>query len=502
MQSERTPYVIHIGKCAHYYKSNKWNGDTPYSDMVDFFIRNIFQEFIEYLLKDRHKIIPSDIDKTRNIVLRCECSKRKTDIGKDVDTEYPCLHDLILILRDVAADTMKIWIERINIILFPSIDDVMEDILVGRNDSRDTDNADTALDKVIDFLADKVISGTKSTHPILIEGGVIRVQDRSYSIDSCINVSNSSTVIKAVRNSVPYAIKISTNDIHSKRVIEYEINMVQRLKQDTYVGADIGADIGAEPCYPTIIDTFCIDAYSSNHCCIVMELYGPDLYEYITTKRGSSRFPRGLSMSEIAGIASQIVSSLRHIHACSIIHNDIKLENIVIRKVIRKPDIDSNADRVVLIDYGLSLCTTDEIDKIKEIRGTIAYLSPEELSGSGHSTKSDIWSFGIVMLELLTGTEIMTGDIIENMFIIERIFDYEFTRIHKDIGTMIMYKIGRSRLDKYAASSVGILYDKHFLQNTIDDVVFRDFVERCLCIDPDKRASADELCSHAFLKRD
>lgn len=503
------PHIIYIGTCVTYYESNKWTEDTPNCDMVDFFMQNILHEHITYALKRAKKrtysncnveISQDDVDDTRRIELRCECAH---DNNK-------CQKILIRLLKNVTIDLMKIWIDDLNSMLFKPIDTVMQDVLVGDDNNG---SASSTMNRAIEFLASKIISGTKAEHPILIEGQIIRADDDkpdkpdkpdiskpgSYKIISGINVSRTSTVVRALSltDHKIYAIKISTDEPNTKLAIDYEVSILRRLHSNLNPNNNPAIEI------PAIIDLFSIYVYGGVHSCIVMKLYGMDLYEYLAERRTDTdvsnenkkpSYSKGLSIEEIRHIVYQIVICLRHMHFSNVIHNDIKLENIVLRDPNR-----ANLD-VVLIDYGLSIAMPSDSSKSREIRGTVAYLSPEELSGFDHSTKSDIWSLGIVLLELLTGTEIMTGEIIENMVSIENITGYVFKSIHKDIGiTLFQYKLEKSRLNKYVSNSVGTLYDRNYLQNAVDDIDFRDFIERCLNPDPNNRASADELYRHGFL---
>lgn len=92
---------------------------------------------------------------------------------------------------------------------------------------------------------------------------------------------------------------------------------------------------------------------------------------------------------------SEVILGLEEIHKLSIVHRDVKPDNMM---------IDSQG-HIKIIDFGFS--------KILEVKnqlrtytncGTSAYTAPEVLQGYGHSFEADIWSFGIMLIELLTGS--------------------------------------------------------------------------------------------------
>ena len=111
-----------------------------------------------------------------------------------------------------------------------------------------------------------------------------------------------------------------------------------------------------------------------------------------------------LKLIEVLDIATQITSALVAAHAAGIVHRDIKPENIMIRK-----------DGIVkVLDFGLAKLTdwedsSSEATTIARVNtepgavlGTVAYMSPEQAAGREVDARSDIWSFGVVLYEMLT----------------------------------------------------------------------------------------------------
>ena len=120
-----------------------------------------------------------------------------------------------------------------------------------------------------------------------------------------------------------------------------------------------------------------------------------------------------LKLGDVLDIATQIASALVAAHAAGIIHRDIKPENIMVRR----------DGYIKVLDFGLAKPTergTSLIDSEAETRafvdtdpgtvmGTVSYMSPEQARGEELDSRSDIWSLGIVIYELVTGRVPFTG---------------------------------------------------------------------------------------------
>lgn len=126
---------------------------------------------------------------------------------------------------------------------------------------------------------------------------------------------------------------------------------------------------------------------------IVMELV-----EGITLKRFIERKGH-LEVREAVGIAIQIAQGMEAAHAKHIIHRDIKPQNIII----------SREGKVKVTDFGIAKAATSNTVTQNAI-GSVHYLSPEQARGGYSDERSDIYSLGVTMYEILTGKVPFAGD--------------------------------------------------------------------------------------------
>ena len=117
-----------------------------------------------------------------------------------------------------------------------------------------------------------------------------------------------------------------------------------------------------------------------------------------------SYYPTGLPHLDIAAIIlRQVMSAVHHIHGLGIVHRDIKSQNILLAF-----DADNKTMVIKLADFGLAArfrcqVDTDTVVPCRGIVGTKGYKAPEMLRGEEYGAAVDIWSTGIVLVEMLTG---------------------------------------------------------------------------------------------------
>ena len=174
---------------------------------------------------------------------------------------------------------------------------------------------------------------------------------------------------------------------------------VKILKSDLAQDPDLRRRFHAESqavamlSHPNIVSVYDVN-HTDNIDYIVMELIeGISLKQYINRKGI-------LNWKEALHFTTQIVKALEHAHSRGIIHRDIKPHNIMILK-------DGN---VKVADFGIARLLTTQNTLTQETLGSVHYISPEQAKGGQVDARSDLYSVGVVMYEMLTSRLPFEGD--------------------------------------------------------------------------------------------
>ncbi|MGN1370948.1 MAG: Stk1 family PASTA domain-containing Ser/Thr kinase [Candidatus Coprovivens sp.] len=146
--------------------------------------------------------------------------------------------------------------------------------------------------------------------------------------------------------------------------------------------------------HPNIVEVYDVGDDNGQYFIVMEYIDGKNLKDLLK-KRGK------LTVSEVVDIMSQIADGLSVAHDSYIIHRDIKPQNIMILE----------NGLVKITDFGIAMAmNATQLTQTNSVMGSVHYLPPEQASGKGSTLKSDIYSMGILMYELLTGVLPYRGD--------------------------------------------------------------------------------------------
>ena len=146
------------------------------------------------------------------------------------------------------------------------------------------------------------------------------------------------------------------------------------------------AQTAASLSHPNICTIFEIDEEGENLFIAMEYIEGQSLKDII------QKDP--LKMEAVLDIALQIVDGLKEAHDEGVVHRDIKSSNILLTK----------KGQAKIMDFGLAKPLKEaSITETATIMGTVAYMSPEQATGEVFDHRTDIWSFGVVLYEMLSG---------------------------------------------------------------------------------------------------
>lgn len=146
--------------------------------------------------------------------------------------------------------------------------------------------------------------------------------------------------------------------------------------------------------HPNIVEMYDVGEDNGTYY-IVMEYVEGRTLKQLLKKRGA------LTVSEVIDIMLQLTDGINYAHDKYIIHRDLKPQNIMI----------SDDGKIKITDFGIAMAlNSTQLTQTNSVMGSVHYLPPEQASGKGSTIKSDIYSMGIMLYELLTGKLPFKGD--------------------------------------------------------------------------------------------
>jgi serine/threonine protein kinase len=199
-----------------------------------------------------------------------------------------------------------------------------------------------------------------------------------------------------------------------------------------------------------LIDCFRIVTNGQTHICMILDLCDQnDLFDAICDQGTFSE-------EEAKQLMRSLFKAVNYLHQCGIVHRDIKAENVLFKD-----------GQPVLADFGLAeFCKPDE-NCLTEYCGTPGTTAPEIIKNEPYGTKCDIYSLGALTYFLLAGY---------------RPFDWT----------------SEPREEMEAVLSNKFCYPEESFSGV--SLEAQDFINKCMCLDPKERLSAEEALEHPWLK--
>jgi len=203
-----------------------------------------------------------------------------------------------------------------------------------------------------------------------------------YRLDALVARSGMSTLYRAtdMNNGRQVAIKIPHAEMEADPVL------VARFEREQEIGQEID--------HPGVVKTF--DGEERSRLYMVIEWVDGRLLRTVLNQE------KRLPVERATNFALQICDALDTMHKHGVVHRDLKPENVMV----------DSADRIKLIDFGIAM--KEDARRITHVNvtpmlGTPDYIAPEQVKGQRGDQRSDIYSLGIMLYEMLTGEAPFSG---------------------------------------------------------------------------------------------
>jgi serine/threonine protein kinase len=343
------------------------------------------------------------------------------------------------------------------------------------------------------FILSRILFGERSHDPIIYIGQ--KLNDK-YIITGKL-LSGSSSVIYRGKNTFDndkeVVIKISgaTCDGNIMAYTEYtNLSNLSILKRRKYNEDD---DIF----FPKLIDYFTLPSSpwseKEYHTVLVVDKYGKDMHDVIFLEKSVKD---DQYLETVQHIFRQLAKIVKVLHENDLIHKDIKPENILLRHTDWPKN--NNFD-VLLIDYATTM-HVETNDRLTHYCGTLAYISPEEITGVGYNKPSDIWNLCLTMLEIYRRECVFSNDISRTYHILSRVFGFHGLGMYNNrlIG---LKKYGNVKEMYMTEDEDGVALDQNYFTHDILDDDFKDLIKKGLVYRPEQRITIDQIICHPFLTK-
>lgn len=222
--------------------------------------------------------------------------------------------------------------------------------------------------------------------------------------------------------------------------------------------------------HPNICSVYGIEQQEKYHFIVMQYVEGQTLSQLIRSK--------ALEQFDLVNLAQQIVGAIAEAHAHGIIHRDIKPGNIMV----------TTTGQVKVLDFGLAKIVQqkqnfesgkDSISNLSQIgllQGTVAYMSPEQLRGEKLDYRTDVFSIGTVLYEMITGKNPYgkgsTAETISSILTVQPpTFQNSMPEALRALDAVVT-KCAQKEVDQRYQSATALLYDLNNLQTPVKNSTF------------------------------
>lgn len=208
-----------------------------------------------------------------------------------------------------------------------------------------------------------------------------RVLDGRYSIESRIARGGMATVYVAHDNRLERKVAVKVMHGHLADDDAFKRRFIQEARS------------AARLSHPNVVNVF--DQGQDAHMAYLVMEYLPGI-----TLRDLLKQQQRLTADQAYEVSEAILAGLAAAHAAGIMHRDLKPENVLL----------ADDGRIKIGDFGLARAASANTTTGQALLGTIAYLSPELVTRGEADARSDVYAFGIMLFEMLTGKQPFTGE--------------------------------------------------------------------------------------------
>lgn len=232
--------------------------------------------------------------------------------------------------------------------------------------------------------------------------GTEQIKLGGYRLIETLGHGGFSTVYRAIQESTGQQVAIKVLQLNESQNEEAHRRKIERFERETQLCAELN--------HPNIVRLLDKGQHTQNHLYAVFEFVPGETLKNLLQQQGSMPAPYA---GELMG---QVLDALACAHAKGVVHRDLKPQNIMITITGTRP-------HVKVLDFGIGAFIPDKervdyksLTLTLEAVGTPSYSAPEQLRGEPPTISSDLYAWGLVFLECLTGHPTMQGASLAEIF--------------------------------------------------------------------------------------